>query len=87
MCRGLLSSCDFLECGGSLGLGFCRCGLNFDKGRRLLWDELVGVISLWNLPWCIGGDFNVTRFPSERSGTTCLDNAMMDLLDLFLNKG
>jgi hypothetical protein len=30
------------------------------------------------LHWCIGGDFNITRFPSERSGTTCFCPAMMD---------
>jgi hypothetical protein len=23
------------------------------------------------MPWCIGGDFNVTRFPTERSGVAC----------------
>jgi hypothetical protein len=35
-------------------------GLNLDRDRRLLWDELAGVLSLWNLPCCLGGDFNVT---------------------------
>jgi hypothetical protein len=30
----------------------------------VLWDELVGLMSWWEMPWCIGGDFNVVRFPS-----------------------
>jgi hypothetical protein len=30
-------------------------GLNDDGVRRYLWDELVGAMSLWELPWCIGG--------------------------------
>lgn len=40
---------------------------NLYNERSSLWEELVGLISWWDLPWYIGGDFNVTRFPSERS--------------------
>ena len=35
--------------------------------RDLLWDELGAIKGLWNDPWCIGGDFNIIRFPNERS--------------------
>lgn len=42
---------------------------NFDLKRGLLWKELAGFFSWWELPsCCIGGDFNVTCFLSERSG-------------------
>jgi hypothetical protein len=41
---------------------------NSDYDRRFLWKELVGLLSRWNLSWCMGGGFNVTRFPSEKSG-------------------
>jgi len=34
-------------------------GPNANCDRRLLWDELAGLLSRWALPWCIGGDFNV----------------------------
>ncbi|KAG2679693.1 hypothetical protein I3760_11G063600 [Carya illinoinensis] len=40
-------------------------GPNLDNNKRYLWKELAGVHSWWDLPWCIGGDFNVIRFPSD----------------------
>ena len=40
-------------------------GPNFDRDRHLPWEELAGIHSWWNVPWGIGGDFNVVRFPSE----------------------
>jgi hypothetical protein len=46
------------------------CGPNSDTVRSL-WEELAGLISWWVMPWCIGGDFNVTRFPSERLWEAC----------------
>jgi hypothetical protein len=39
-------------------------GPNDDKERRDLWAKLAGLMSWWEMPWCIGGDFNVVRFPS-----------------------
>jgi len=41
---------------------------NFDCDRRFLWDELAGLLRWRNLSWCIGGDFSVTCFLSERLG-------------------
>lgn len=47
-------------------------GANSNTKRRGLWDELVGLCSLWSFPWCMWevlmSGFNVTRFPSERVG-------------------
>ena len=40
-------------------------GPNSDRDRHLPWEELAGIHSWWNVPWGIGGDFNVVRFPSE----------------------
>ena len=34
-------------------------GPNDDNDRKCLWDELAELISWWEMPWCIGGDFNV----------------------------
>jgi endonuclease/exonuclease/phosphatase family metal-dependent hydrolase len=61
-------------------------GTNSDMDRSLLWDELAGILSWWSLPWCIGGDFNATRFPSERSGEGNR-HAMRELSDFIFELG
>ena len=38
-------------------------GPNSDRDRSFLWEELAGLRSWWDVPWCVGGDFNVVRFP------------------------
>jgi len=42
-------------------------GSNDNTLQEDLWDELTTFMSLRDTPWCLGGDFNVARFPSERS--------------------
>jgi endonuclease/exonuclease/phosphatase family metal-dependent hydrolase len=37
--------------------------------------------------WCVGGDFNITRFPSKRSGSASLDSAMMEFSELIFDQG
>ena len=32
-------------------------GLNLNRKHQFMWEELAGLISWWNLPWCLGGDF------------------------------
>ena len=27
---------------------------------------MKGIEGLWNDPWCVGGDFNIVRFPKEK---------------------
>lgn len=34
------------------------------------WDELNATRDRWNGAWCLGGDWNVVRFLSERLGCT-----------------
>jgi len=44
-------------------------GPNDDYLRFALFEELSFFMPSWDIPWCLGGDFNIIRFPSERS--TC----------------
>lgn len=71
-------------------------GPNVDRYRRVLWDEIVGLSSWWDLPWYIGGDFNITRFLNKRLGEDRLSHARtefseficyMDLVNLPLAGG
>ncbi|KAG6649202.1 hypothetical protein CIPAW_07G196000 [Carya illinoinensis] len=71
-------------------------GPNLDSERRRLWEELTGLIYLWEVSWCMGGDFNIVRFPSKCSGTHRHLEAMeefsefvfdLDLMDLPLLGG
>jgi hypothetical protein len=45
-------------------------GPHTEESRQLCWEELSSVRQRWAAPWCIVGDFNAVRFPSERSGCT-----------------
>ena len=58
-------------------------GPNLDNVRRSLWEELVGLSSWLDLPWCSGCDFNVTCFLSERLRSVCLSPVMKDFSDFI----
>ena len=45
-----------------------------------MWDELIGIQQLWEVPWCYIGDFNIVHFPSERLGGSRLTTAMKNFL-------
>lgn len=52
-----------------------------------MWDELSGLGTWWGIPWCVGGDFNVIRFPSERSGAEHFTPGMIDFSDFIFSLG
>jgi hypothetical protein len=58
-------------------------GPNDDRDKTDLWVELAGLMSWWEMPWCIGGDFNVVRFPSERSSGAGFSAAMEEFSDFI----
>jgi exonuclease III len=62
-------------------------GPNLDAFRSSLWDELAGLISWWEMSWCIGGDFNVIRFPMERSSGVRLNSSMLEFSDFIFEQG
>ena len=62
-------------------------GPNLDVEGRIQWEELAGLMSMWETPWCIGGDFNIVRFPSERSSDSSYSTAMMEFSDFIAKQG
>ena len=35
--------------------------------KECLWEEFGAIRGIWENPWCLGGDFNITLFQRERS--------------------
>jgi BRCT domain type II-containing protein len=40
-------------------------------------------MSVWETPWCIGGNFNIVRFPSECSSDSNYSTTMMEFSDFI----
>ncbi|XP_034692384.1 uncharacterized protein LOC117919321 [Vitis riparia] len=64
--------------------------------KEILWEELEAIRDIWDDPWCLRGDFNVTLSQWERSNQGRLTGAMrrfaqvvdeLELLDLSLQGG
>ncbi|KAH7846593.1 hypothetical protein Vadar_015807 [Vaccinium darrowii] len=55
-----------------------------DRHKGELWEELSAMAYRWDAPWCVGGDFNVVRFPYERSGSNAITRNMRRFSD-FIN--
>jgi hypothetical protein len=62
-------------------------GPNSNGLRRFLWEELAGLLSIWAMPWCIGGDFNATIFLRERSGGAGFRRAASEFADFIVDHG
>uniref|UniRef100_A0A2N9IM68 30S ribosomal protein S13, chloroplastic n=1 Tax=Fagus sylvatica TaxID=28930 RepID=A0A2N9IM68_FAGSY len=62
-------------------------GPNLDSDRGMLWEELAGLLSWWDVPCCIGGDFNVVRFPREKFGMASFNYAMHEFFDFIFDCG
>ena len=44
--------------------------------REWMWEELGAIRGIWDDPWCLRGDFNVTLSQRERSNQGRLTGAM-----------
>ncbi|KAJ9683017.1 hypothetical protein PVL29_018846 [Vitis rotundifolia] len=64
--------------------------------RDSLWEEFGVIRGLWEDPWCLGGDFNITLLQRERNNQRWLTSAMrrfaetvdeLGLVDLPLQGG
>lgn len=49
-------------------------GPNSTDRRGQMWEELEEVNVEWQCPWVIGGDFNIVRYPFEKSGNHWLSS-------------
>ena len=57
-----------------------------DNGQRpTLWEELSQVHARWPMAWCLVGDFNIIRYPSERLGCESFSLAMFAFSDFIEN--
>lgn len=45
--------------------------------------ELDDIKARWDLPWCIGGDFDLVRFSHERKWMVCHDGKMYKFWRLY----
>ncbi|RVW41517.1 Transposon TX1 uncharacterized 149 kDa protein [Vitis vinifera] len=46
------------------------------EDREGLWEELGAIRGLWEEPWCLGGDFNITLYIDDRNRTGRITSAM-----------
>ena len=58
-------------------------GPNRNAIRSDLLDELLDVRLQWPLLWCVFGDFNVVRFPSEWRGYSRVSSSMEEFSDFI----
>ena len=77
-------SCVWREvCDGFTWVGTGLYGPTCDVARQALWVELRDIRHKWSFPWCIFGDFNVIRFPSERLRCRRLTPPMIEFSDFI----
>jgi hypothetical protein len=62
-------------------------GPQSDRDKRLMWEELSGLVSWWGTPWCVGGDFNVVCYPTERLGSDQFTPAMNEFSEFIFSFG
>jgi hypothetical protein len=89
VCLGnYVAACSFRNVGDGLVWAFAGVyGPTCNSLRRFLWEELAGLLSYWDLPWCIGGDFNATIFHNERSGGAGYRRAASEFADFIGDHG
>ena len=75
---GLFSiSCRFKNCEDGFSWIFSVVyDPTLKRYRELFWEELGAIRGLWSDPWCIGGDFNMIRFPNESRRAGRLSSSM-----------
>ena len=57
-------------------MGFCGCSLVCRREREDFWEGFGAIRGLWSDPWCVGGVFNMIRFPEKHSRGGGLSSTM-----------
>ncbi|KAG5571885.1 hypothetical protein H5410_061651 [Solanum commersonii] len=52
--------------------------------RQEVWEEVGSVSGLFSRPWVLAGDFNVVRYPSEKSNCNRSTRAMLEILSSLM---
>ena len=60
-------------------------GSNDDGQQVSLWEGLSQVHARWPMAWCVVGDFNIIRYPSERLGCESFSPIMLAFSDFIEN--
>ena len=60
-------------------------GPNDNGQQSTLWEELSQVRARWPMAWCLVGDFNIIRYPSERFGCESFSPTMFAFSDFIEN--
>lgn len=58
-------------------------GPNSYRERSYFWEELAGLYGLCGSRWCLGGDFNVVRFLSEKSNGGRVTKSMKEFCEFI----
>ncbi|KAK1289164.1 hypothetical protein QJS10_CPB18g00789 [Acorus calamus] len=58
-------------------------GPQVEADREELWSEFFDIKKNWNVPWCVTGEFNVTRFVEEQNRGGTLTPAMLRFSEWF----
>ena len=88
-CSAQVHSCSITHIGtGSEFFASFVYGFNTTLERRALWTDLLGFSSSLSSPanWCVMGDINVCKSPSETSNGVHWNSGMIDFND-FLSSG
>jgi endonuclease/exonuclease/phosphatase family metal-dependent hydrolase len=60
-------------------------GSPYEDKKVMFIDELHRILASWQGPWFIGGDFNLSRFPSDKS-TSKINQKYVDGFNDWVNK-
>ncbi|GMJ16046.1 hypothetical protein HRI_005273800 [Hibiscus trionum] len=68
-----------------------RCGFlnlygpSVDNEKASFLAEVLAFLKSWQIPWCVGGDFNVFLSSEEKIGFT-LNKSLLNLFNQFVNE-